>query len=195
MRLRFSGTITGLGTTSGRRVVIGDWPDSPYGPFTDVMVEDAHGHRTLLAPTRQVADFVSATYFFDEVLITPVTCEDGYVVAGPLTVRVTVGGRTALGRLLRAVPGVLARQTWWAALLDPVARTVLRGVRTRVTAKAGDREWYAARDQHAVTAAVVTWAGEDCGALADVVPPVRFGPGSTPPRPSVVRLTSTVERA
>lgn len=195
MRLRFSGAITGLGTTSGRRVVIGHWPTSPFGPFTDVMVEDATGHRTLLAPTRQVADFVGATYHFDEVRLVPVTWADDRVAAGPLTVQLTVGGRTPLGWLLRAVPGPLARATWWAALLDPVVRVVLRGVRTRVTARAGDREWYAARDQHRLLDAVVTWDGVDCGALADVRPPVRFGPGSTPARPSVVTVTSTVDRA
>jgi hypothetical protein len=194
VRLRFSGTITGLGTASGRRVVIGHWPTSPFGPFADVMVEDRAGHRTLLAPTQEIADFVSATYSFDEVRVVPVTVEGTSVVAGPLTVRLTSGRRTALGRLLRAVPAPLARQTWWATALDPLARSALRGVRTRVTAKEGDREWYAARDQHAITDAVVTWDGVDCGGLTDVVPPVRFGLGSTPSRPSVVLLDSVVER-
>ena len=194
MRLRFSGSIAGVGTSSGRRVVIGHWPSSPFGPFTDVMVEDAAGHRTLLAPTQEVADFVAGTYWFDEVVVTPVTFSDWYVEAGPLTARLVVGRRTLLGQVLRLVPPPLARQTWWAALLDPLARVVLRGVRTRVTARAGDREWYAARDQHAVLAATVTWDGEDCGSLTDVAPPVRFGPGSAPPRPSVVQLDSVVER-
>lgn len=190
MRHRFSGSIAGVGTSSGRRVVIGHWPHSPFGAFTDVMVEDANGHRTLLAPTQQVADFVAGTYHFDEVRVVPVTFDDWYVEAGPLTGRLTVGKRTALGRLLALTPTA----PWFAALVDPIARVVLKGVRTRVTAKAGDREWYAARDQRAIAAAVVTWDGEDCGELTDVVPPVRFGPGSTPPRPSVVDLVSTVER-
>ena len=52
MRHRFSGTITGLGTASGRRVVVGHWLTSPFGTFADVMTEDASGHRTLLAPTQ-----------------------------------------------------------------------------------------------------------------------------------------------
>ena len=48
---RFTGTITGLGTASGTRIVIGDWTTSPFGRFTDVMIEDAAGQRRLLAPT------------------------------------------------------------------------------------------------------------------------------------------------
>lgn len=50
---RFDGWIGGLGTTSGLRLVVGHWPTSPYGSFTDVLLEQADGHRVLLAPTQQ----------------------------------------------------------------------------------------------------------------------------------------------
>ncbi|MCU1594242.1 MAG: hypothetical protein JWO12_1634 [Frankiales bacterium] len=197
-RLRFSGSIAGIGTTSGRRVVVGHWPVSPFGAFTDCMVEDLAGHRTLLAPTQQVAELVSGTYVFDEVRVVEmhasVTEQRWSIAAGPLEVRLTPGPRTPLGWLLRAVPGPVAGAPLFAAAVDPLARRVLRGVRTRVTAREGDREWYGARDQRAIVAATVRWDGQSCGDLQDVVPPVRFGPGSTPPRPSVVDLVSTVER-
>ncbi|MFB2583295.1 hypothetical protein ACEXQD_18775 [Herbiconiux sp. P15] len=71
--LRFSGRIAGFGTASGTRVVTGLWERSPFGRFADVMVEDARGHRTLLAPSEEVADFVSSTYTFDEVRLMPVS--------------------------------------------------------------------------------------------------------------------------
>ena len=48
------------------------WPLSPYGSVTDVMIERADGHRILLAPTQELADFIAATYQFDEVRVTPV---------------------------------------------------------------------------------------------------------------------------
>lgn len=190
MRHRFSGSITGIGTAAGRRVVVGSWQTSPFGTFADVMVEDSAGHRTLLAPTREVADFVASTYWFDEVQVVPVTVDGTCVTAGPLVASWVVGPRTLLGRLLTLTPTA----PWFAALVDPVARLVLRGVRTRVRAREGDREWYAARDQHRVVSATVTWHGEDCGPLTDITPPVRFGPGSTPPQPSVVDVVSIVER-
>src|SRR5664279_2759040 len=70
--LQFDGAIAGMGTASGTRLVVGMWPLSPYGSVTDVMVERPDGHRILLAPTQGFADFVAATYEFDEVRVTPV---------------------------------------------------------------------------------------------------------------------------
>jgi hypothetical protein len=73
MDWRFDGYIAGIGTAMGLRVVVGRWPRSPFGPFTDVMVERPDGHRILIAPTHAIAEFVAQTYFFDDVLVVPVT--------------------------------------------------------------------------------------------------------------------------
>jgi hypothetical protein len=90
---RFDGFIAGLGTPAGLRVVVGHWPSSPFGAFTDVMAERPGGHRMLLAPTEQVAGFVAGTYTFDEVCRTPVdttvTVSDGRL---PGAVRSSVAG-------------------------------------------------------------------------------------------------------
>ena len=138
--LRFDGWIAGLGTTSGFRLVVGCWPGSPYGPVADVMVETAEGHRLLLAPTQELADFVSATYRFDEIRIVAVTVEpmqrdepgQVHVCAGDLSVRLVVGSPTWLGRLLRLVPAALAGRLWWVALLDrPGAAARARGAHGR----------------------------------------------------------------
>lgn len=196
-RWRFAGSITGLGTREGTRAVVGHWPVSPFGPFADVMVERADGHRLLLAPDRRVADFVSATYVFDEVLVVPVTVSvDGgrYAVrAGPLDVWFVVGRRTSLGHVLRAVPAPLSESPGWARLTDRVAGVVLPGVRTLGTAGGGRREWYAARDLREVAAARLRWDGADLGDLRPVDPPARFGFSSTPAGPSHVTVVSTVE--
>ncbi len=106
---RFDGWIAGLGTAAGLRVVAGIWPRSPLGAFADVMVERPDGHRLLLAPSPEVADFVAGTYLFDEVRVGPVHARtDGVrwrVDAAPLALGFTVGRRAPLGVLLRAVPG------------------------------------------------------------------------------------------
>ncbi|WP_407320447.1 hypothetical protein UQW22_08315 [Isoptericola halotolerans] len=196
---RFRGQILGCGTTSGTRVVLGHWWESPFGPFADAMVEDAAGHRVLVAPP-QVADFVSTTYRFDEVVQTPVSVRTGTgrapdhleAEAGPLRLRAAVGRRTALGRLLRLVPARLAVAPTFALLTDPVARVLLDGVRTRGSAGNGRHETYSATDVRALTGVRVSWAGRDLGALADVDPPVRFGFGSTPRRPSLTQVVTTV---
>jgi hypothetical protein len=198
VRERFTGRIAGVGSTSGVRVVVGRWDASPWGSFADVMVEDAAGHRVLLAPDERVRDFVAATYAFDEHVIEPVAVEDtadGWAVSTPsLSLRLVVGGRTPLGAALGLVPARVATSPAWCAVVDPVARVVMRGVRTRGTAGNDRREWYGATSVHAVTALSGRWRGRDLGALAPVDPPCRFGFSSTPRRPSVTGVVTTIER-
>ena len=196
---RFVGEICGFGSASGRRVVIGRWPSSPFGSFADAMVEAADGHRTLIAPTEDVAAYIASVYSFDATVVAPVETEraDGVLrfVGGPLEATVEVGGRDGLGWLLRSVPQAVATSPRWASMVDPVARRVLAGVRTRGLSVGGE-EFYGATDRHRVTAVRATWRDgdvvADLGPLADVDPPVRFGFSSTPRRPSVVAVTTTV---
>lgn len=198
VRERFVGRIAGVGSTSGVRVVVGRWDDSPWGAFADVMVEDASGHRVLLAPDERVRDFVTATYSFDEHVIEPVSVSDtadGWQVSTPsLSLLVEVGGRTPLGAALGLVPSLMATSPAWCSAIDPVARVVMRGVRTRGTAGNDRREWYGATSVRAVTRIAGEWRGVDLGSLAPVDPPCRFGFSSTPARPSVTSVVTTVER-
>ncbi len=91
------------------------------------------------------------------------------------------------------MPPALATSPAFATLADPVARVVLRGVRTRGVARAGRREYYyGATDVHAVTAMSGRFDGTDLGALAPVDPPCRFGFSSTPRRPSLTEVTTTI---
>jgi hypothetical protein len=193
---RFHGHIAGVGSASGVRVVVGSWHRTPLGAFGDAMVETAAGHRVLLAPSVEVADFIESTYVFDEVRIGPIGVTSGphrWLVEAPsLTLDLTVGGRMPLGRLLRAVPARVAGSPTWATLVDPVARVALRGVRTRGTALAGRREFYGATDLHAVTALDGRFDGAPLGALAPVEPACRFGFSSTPARPCVTSVVTTV---
>lgn len=197
MRLRFEGEIAGLGSASGLRIVVGRWRVSPFGSFADVMVERPDGHRVLLAPSQEVADFVASAYVFDEVVRTPVLVQAGRhawrVETDQLEVGFVLGRRTPVGWVLRAVPRRVSRSTWFAAAVDPVARLALDGVRTRGTAGNGRREWYGAGDLRRIESMSGRWHGVAIGALAAVEPPVRFGFGSTPAAPSVVSVATTVE--
>ena len=195
-RQRFRGRIAGVGSTSGVRVVVGWWHESPFGPFADAMVERADGHRLLLAPTEQVAALVSTTYVFDEVRVEPVAVDaDGsaWVVESPsLSLRLEVGGRMPLGHLLRLLPRPLAESPVLAAAVDPVARVALRGVRTRGTAREGRREYYGATDLREVRRLAGRLDGIPLGDLAPVEPPCRFGFSSTPRSPSVTDVVTTI---
>lgn len=198
--LVFDGWIAGLGTDSGYRFVVGCWPQSTYGPVADVMVEGPQGDRVLLAPSREVADFIAATYTFDEVRVVAVSVDPlaaevpgrVHVVAGEAELVLVVEGRTSVGRLLRLVPRVLSRRLWWISLIDRPVRLVVPGVRTVGSAGGGRREWYSARDNRSISLVSATWEGHRLGGLTGVVPAVRFGFGSTPRRPSWTRVTTTV---
>ena len=196
-RSRFHGEIAGVGSESGTRVVVGHWRRTPLGPFADAMVETAAGHRVLLAPTTQARDFITATYVFDEVRLEPCAVEvaDGVLAfrSPSLSLDVAVGSRTALGRLLGLVPDRIATAPAWCAVTDPVARVLLRGVRTRGTAHGRRREWYGATDVRSLTSLRGAFDGVDLGSLRPVDPPCRFGFSSTPRRPSLTQVVTTVE--
>lgn len=197
MRQRFVGEITGFGTTSGRRVVIGNWATSPFGEFADVMTESPDGVRTLLAPSERVAEFVSTTYQFDrlEIVAVRVRRSEGLLecTAGPLAVELDIGRRTPIGAALRLVPRRVATSPRWCTIVDPVAAVVMRGVRTRGSAGNARREWYGATDQRRLAAVRASWSGEDLGSLDAVWPPVRFGFSSVPRSPSTVEVVTTIE--
>lgn len=194
--VRFAGEIAGVGSTSGIRVVVGHWSSSPYGGFTDVMLEQADGWRVLLAPTEPVSAFIAGAYVFDETLVGPVSWDrrgsQVSVDAPGLVLSFTVGGRTPLGRLLQLVPPRLATAPLWSRLIGPVSGLLMPGVRTYGSAGGGRWEAYGATDLHAITSAAGTWRGQRLGELAPVDPPVTVGFASTPARPGLTTLVTTV---
>lgn len=193
---RFEGHIAGIGTSSGTRLVVGRWDVSPFGAFTDVMMEDSEGFRTLLAPSRDVAEYVGSTYSFDEIRVVPVQSALGAsrleLDAGPLRLEAVLGGRTALGRVLRLVPRALATSPRWLALISPAAAALLPGVRTAGSAGNGRREYYGVTSARTITSATAELEGAGLGRLAPLRPAVRFGFSSAPAAPQLVSVVTTI---
>ncbi len=90
------------------------------------------------------------------------------------------------------MPHRVATSPAWCTLTDPVARVLLRGVRTRGTAREGRREYYGATGARTVRSSSGSFDGAGLGALRPVDPPCRFGYSSTPRRPGVTTLVTTV---
>lgn len=195
-RLRFRGRIAGLGTASGTRLVLGMWERTPLGAFSDAMIERADGYRTLVAPTRDVADLISATYTFDQIVVAPVSTRriaGGLALtAGGLEVALNLGGVTPLGRLLRIVPRPVAESPVWLTAISPVASLLVRGVRTAGSAGGGRREYYGVRTIRRVLGVTASLDGSDLGGLRPLTPPVRFGFSSAPAEPAIVDVTTTI---
>ncbi len=194
---RFYGSIAGLGSSSGVRIVVGRWHRSPLGAFADVMLEQPDGRRVLIAPNERVAEFVADTYLFDETRLAAVSVSEPTancwrVLADELDLQFTIGHRPPVGLLLRLVPKTLAASPMWNRLIDPVASRVVPGVRTRGTARSGRHEYYGAHDQRRINSASGRWHGSLLGGLAPVLPAVRFGFSSTPATPSVTSVITTV---
>lgn len=199
MRTRFSGHIAGFGTEAGIRFVVGVWQSSPFGAFADVMVQTVDDRRILLAPTDEVAEFVSATYTFDDIRVGSVTAElDGdrlRVSTADLEVTVRLGGPARFDRLLRLVPARLAGAPWWLRIINPVAGLLVPGVHTAGTAGGGRREYYGVRRTRCIEALSGRFGLVPLGGLADLAPPVAFGFSSAPADPQLVAVTTTIDLA
>lgn len=192
----FTGHIAGLGTASGVRLVLGLWDVTPFGPITDAMVEEPDGSRTLVAPSKEVAEYIASTYSFDDLVVGTVDRPSSWQLSSEiLQVGFSPGNRLAVAWPLRAVPAGVRRRPGWARLCDPIARVAMPGVRTYGTAGNGRTEWYAATDARRIVSASARWRGRDLGALAPIDPPVRFGFASAPRQPTLTALTSYVREA
>ncbi len=193
----FTGHIAGFGTTAGVRLVVGTWSVSPFGMFTDVMVQTRADERVLLAPSIEVAEFVAATYTFDRVEVGPVAADlsaQRLAVSAPgLEVIIGIGAAAPLDRLLRLIPARLATEPRWLRAIDPIASRLVRGVHTAGSAGNGRREYYGVRRSRLIDAVTGSFAGRDLGGLAPLDPPVGFGFSSAPPVPQIVDVTTTVD--
>ena len=156
---RFVGEIAGAGTTSGTRLVVGHWPTSPFGPIADAMVEHADGRRVLIAPTpggrRLHRRRVRVRRRRRHRRRRPANRGGCASTAGRWTSSWRSVGATPSAGCCARCPGPIATSPTWATIVDPVARTVLRGVRTRGTTPGGD-EFYGATDRHRIVAAVTS---------------------------------------
>lgn len=178
-------------------MVIGTWRESPLGTFADVMVEDAAGVRTLLAPSEDVAEFISETYTFDHIELGPVDSRvtaDGFTLTAPgLDLSATLGGSGPFDWLLRLVPAPLAAAPIWLRAINPIASRLVPGVQTAGTAGHDRREYYGVRRTRLIASVTGTFGDVDLGGLAPLEPPVRFGFSSAPPTPQLVSVTTTID--
>jgi len=182
-RVAMRGVIASTGFGSGHRVVVGHWAEGPLGPMTDLMWAAPDGRRTLVAPSPEVAAFISSVYDFDEVEVVEISVE-----ATDRTLAIRAGRRYLALVAGRAIRIPVSRPAWCTRFVEaPIARSLL-GVRTYGTSPKGVREWYRADAYQRVRAAQGSLDGVDLGTMASVSPPTRFGFSEPPKRPSWVAV-------
>ena len=72
----FEGRITSCGFSSGDRLVIGSWKKSPFGEFSDIMWAKSDGTKVLIAPNKEIGDYISSMYNFDTIKIEEINLEE-----------------------------------------------------------------------------------------------------------------------
>lgn len=181
---KMRGSIAAVGFASGDRAVIGDWKESPIGPFLDVMWAEADDWRTLFVTNQTAADFVSAIYEFDKVIV------------DPMLEQKQIGRRTEIrwsGAALEFSVGRAApfppRPDWITERLEtPIARQAMK-VETKGVSPTGVEEIYKAQRLRRIVQGWAVVAGRDLGTFGSPTPPCHFGFSEPPPFPSVTEVT------
>ena len=163
--------------------MVGTWRESPLGRLDDLMWARPDCRRLLLAGTQEAADYVSAAYGFDE------------VVVGPLRVR--LHGRfldlhaPERGLELHLIGGFRIglpwpRPAWFTQWVEGPIAHKLMGVNTYGVSPTGVREWYRAVSIRRVVAGWAAVDGADLGRLGPIDPKTGFGFSEPPTFPSMV---------
>jgi hypothetical protein len=182
------GTISSAGFAGGNRIVVGHWPTSPIGPFGDVMWVTADDQRILLAPSGEVADFVTSIYTFDDVRVVELDVHsDGHRT----TARCDALDLELVGGRLRPVPFPRPRAVT-RYVEAPIARALM-AVETYGTSATGAREWYQTRGWRWVVAGRASVGGRDVGPPTAIDRPIGVGFSEPPRRPSIVSVRVAID--
>lgn len=200
---RFQGHIMGAAFSTGHRIVVGRWGESPLGGFCDIMWRQPDGTRVLLAPTEAVRDFVGRHYRFEDSHVVPVSVKRSadliQVRAGELALDLRLMPPGIASLMLALQPQRLALDTRWISFVDATMRPLLAPLLVRDSdtrlhgmTRDGAREWYAIQGLRKADAYAQA-SGLDLGPLGSC-PPARFGFSEFPGGAAVVKVTALFDR-
>ena len=175
----FKGRITSSGFESGDRIVVGAWKESPFGEFTDIMWAKKDGTRKLIAPSKEVADYVDAMYSFDEIIIQGVE-----VTQQDRSLTVTCDSMKLDFEWNRGWPIPFKRSLFFIATVELLFAKLFFGTQTHGVTKNQRKEWYAIDRVSKLIKASATIDGNDAGELRPLSEPCKFGFSEAPKKPS-----------
>lgn len=168
-------------------MVIGDWHNSPFGEFTNVMLAKPDGTRILFAPSKEHADYVSSLYSFEEVRVIPINVERGTnkikVEADDLVVNMEW-----IGGIILPFP----RPRWFIAKIENLFAGFIFGTKTYGITNNGRKEWYCVKKISKIRCATAELGEENLGEMSDFQINACFGFSEPPRKPSSIRVTSMI---
>ena len=175
----FQGRITSSGFQTGDRIVVGAWNSSPFGTFTDIMWAKPDGTRVLIAPTQEIADYVTAMYSFDEVILEDIVSrEEGR----SLSIKCKSMDLQFSWKKGFAIP--FKRSLLFISTVELFFARLIFSTRTYGLTRNNRKEWYAIDRVSNLSEATATILGEDAGVMTPMHPPCKFGFSEAPKKPA-----------
>jgi uncharacterized membrane protein len=175
----FKGRITSSGFSSGDRIVVGAWNESPFGEFTDIMWAKPDGQRVLIAPNQEVADYVDAMYSFDQIEI-----QDINIKHGENNLSVDCNSMKLEFEWNRGFRIPFKRSLFFIATVELFFAKLFFGTRTHGVTKNHRKEWYAIDRVSKITNAEALISGQNLGRMSSMSEPCKFGFSEAPKKPS-----------
>ena len=186
----FRGRVISSGFQTGDMVVIGDWNDSPHGPFTNLMWAKPDGTRVLIAQSRELGDFVSSLYSFEEVIVSPMKIE-----RADKSIEINCDlGRVSMEWGI-TIPLPFYRPRWFIANIEAPFARLFFGTKTHGTTRNGRKEWYHVRGLSRMKSVELDLDGRSSDQMKGMAPSACFGFSNPPRMPLSVRVDSHISAA
>jgi len=185
----FEGRITSCGFTSGDRLVLGHWKESPFGSFLDIMWAKSDGTKILIAPNQEIANYISSMYEFDIIKIEEIRIEESINQIKIETTDINCHFKWSGGISFMTKK----RPLWFISSVEYLFGWLIFGTKTHGKTKNGKKEWYAVDRLSKLISARADINGEDLGKFTSFYPKANFGFSDPPKMPSSVLVRSHIE--
>ena len=187
--LIFEGEIFSSGFDSGDRIVIGNWKNSPFGEFTDIMWAKPNGEKVLIAPNEGILDFIASMYSFDNTIISEFEIEES-------TNHIIVKNSEIVCELKwnRGIKIPLNRPLWFISSIEYIFGLILFKTKTHGITKNKKQEWYAVKKISKLEEIKIIINGENLGKMRNFEPKAGFGFSEPVKKPSVVSVKTHIQK-
>ena len=187
--LIFEGEVFSSGFDSGDRIVIGNWKESPYGKFTDIMWAKPNGEKILIAPNKEISEFISNMYSFDKTIISEFEIEES-------ANKIVVKNNEMICELKwnRGIKIPMIRPLWLISSIEYIFGLIIFKTKTHGITKNKKQEWYAVKKISKLEEIKIIINGENLGNMRNFEPKAGFGFSEPVKKPSVVSVKTHIQK-